>query len=190
MPRTGGTWVQRALEATFPPGTVYVWSHHASITECSKDEWGERFTATFIRQPFDWLRSWFAWQQEHKWKGMSGPTTTMEKFRDDDFEVFTRNLVEQAPGLVTMLYEVYTDGVDFIGNTARAREDLIAMLSSAGEEFDPLIIYSQPVANASACKTLMSIKWNIDIAHQFYEAESEVFTRFFVRNCAEEANDA
>jgi len=190
MPRTGGTWVQRALEAALPPGVPFVWNHHFAITECDPETWDGRVTCTFVRQPFDWLRSWFAWQQDHKWKGMSGPTTCLEKFRDEDFEQFTRNLVEKAPRLVTTLYEAYTDKVDMIGNTARAREDLIEIMQSAGEEFDPLAIYTLPIANASHCKTLMCLEWNIDIAHQFYENEREIFERFFCRTIAEEVNDA
>lgn len=93
MPRTGGNWVRRVLEAEFD--TVELGPAHAAPGDVDV---GERYTWTILRDPTEWLPSWFRLVASNpKWSDKMPEELMLSPCRFDSFghlidDLMARNL--------------------------------------------------------------------------------------------------
>ena len=152
-PKTGGQWVTSALQrAGLVVGTLG--AVHADPAELhGHAAFRERAVKfTFVRHPLSWYPSMWAHRMDEVWGPIDDPDwfsaawiTRWAEFtrycRADDFESFVMQCTERFPrGFVSMLYECYTQGCDFIGRQENLEADLLTVLERAGECFDPDLI--------------------------------------------------
>jgi hypothetical protein len=178
MPKTGGTWVTLALlgagvrfeEIEHPDGHA-----HADLT--STAQYGDRFTAAFVRHPLDWWRSYWRYQMRIGWLGFAE-----DQIGSDDFNRYIAHVVEHAPGHMSRLLEQYAGPpeapVDFIGYQERLADGLCFALNLAEEPFDETALRKQPVANASDYEQLPAL-YELRVAQELAEAERAAIERFY-----------
>ncbi|GAB4159070.1 MAG: hypothetical protein Tsb009_36340 [Planctomycetaceae bacterium] len=148
-PKTGGSWVRRAL-------------HKAGLAVREVGDFhgsqpldGNRLVFTFVRNPADWYLS--RWRCPHH----------QERFRMGQNDQFQDALTEQEArcfpvwlerilkitaerrGPADHLFSHYMRRADFVGRSEHLEEDLIEALHQAGEEFDEQAIRSTPRINES-----------------------------------------
>ena len=173
MPRTGSNFVRAALEAA-DLGFVRMGRYHICPDEYNWDQ-PQAFRFTVIRNPFSWMRSWFSWQDIHKWNGMLGPTTELEKCRADAFDDFVGNYLRTIPGRLWEITKRYMSTCHYVGRTETAAADLTRALTLAGLSPNPALIYSVPAANTTHHKELKRHQLSPMNTRKFFEAEKAYF---------------
>ena len=166
IPKTGGTWVRRAIEASMgiekdsseiEIDRVDKWGEkvHAKIKDI-KRELGEsledRFLFSFVRRPLDLLKSLYISKVYPEIVDFDG-----EKEVNNDKISFKKFVYQRGPSFVTNLYTNYLQSpsgifpyVDYIGRTENLKQDLIEALEMAGEDFDRQVIENMPPVRQGA----------------------------------------
>ena len=140
IPKTGGTWVRRAIEASMgiekdsseiEIDRVDKWGEkvHAKIKDI-KRELGEsledKFLFSFVRRPLDILKSLYISKVYPEIVNFDG-----EKEINDDKISFKEFVYQRGPSFVTNLYTSHLQSpqgifpyVDYIGRTENLKQDL------------------------------------------------------------------
>ena len=194
IPKTGGTWVRRAIEAS-----MGIEKDSSEIEIFGIDHWGEtahariqdlkrelgerlqdRFLFSFVRKPLDLLKSFYISKvypelvdfDEHE-------EVNEEKISFKEF-VYDRDL-----SFATNLYIDYLKSpigvfpfVDYIGRTENLKDDLIEALKMAGEDFDEDVIKNMPPVRQGA---------SLETAKEFIKCDDEVLD--FIREGEKTAYD-
>jgi len=149
IPKTGGKWVQQALQAggmEFEKWPVA----HCGLAEAPEPD---LFTFAFVRNPLTWLQSIWRYRMARDWpRGgqafrIAAPGKDIEPLFSDSFAEFVKNFLDECPGYCSWLFErfVGTRGapIDYIGKQETLAADLVGALEAAGEEFnrDRLIMF-------------------------------------------------
>lgn len=188
IPKTGGTWVERALErcgiatehaepektATIRHGLLYHFKRTSS------------FTFTFVRHPLSWYESWWKYQAG-LWQtfepGVWHPQRVLEDCASDNFSEFIQKCIQHEPAYVSRMYEWYIgpphwSAVDFVGRCERLREDLGTVLRTLGYEFDQQTLDSTPRAHVSS-KQCGEPHWSAELKYQMEQLEAPAIRRFY-----------
>lgn len=163
VPKTGGTWVRYAVARSgietneviksMKHGKIEpIYAFHAKPSQVACHG---RFRFAFVRHPFSYYQSYWAYRQIlSKWNDFD--RTHMHR----DFSMFVRSVTNAFPlGWVSSIYRKYVGEVDhplvdFVGKKESLIDDLITALRLAGEEFDEEAIRTAPKQNqASALDT-------------------------------------
>jgi len=196
LPKTGGWFVRNVLEKQGLNRGEVGREHDPANLIYGKN--GKRpFTFIFIRHPVEWYRSYWAYRAMNDWRiSPHQPITGWQLFgsvldndcRSNDFQTWVDNVFAQVPqGILSIVYGVYTDGVDFIGRVENMREDLCVALELAGESFDRGLIHSFPKQNASHREWLERAVYGEGQEKRLLEIESEALNYW---ECAAKANAA
>jgi tetratricopeptide (TPR) repeat protein len=132
-PKTGSKWVRRALveadvehKVLFPPD----WRDHGTLKVHGR---GHQFTGSFVRDPVDWFKSYWAYRSRHGWNDRAEIDRCCKA---GDFSQFIRNIVIRLPGILSEMYQSYVgpsqDPITFIGKQESLSEDLALALDYAG----------------------------------------------------------
>jgi hypothetical protein len=157
MPRTGSTWCRDFVMENVPGASLAEkdgyspFAQHTAWRE-AKHAFPDHKSFVQIRFPPLWLQSlWhfcFARQGAITMMSMGrGCVIELTKCYDDDFTKMCENIVEN-PGIVTSIYEKYTDRVDFIGTTENCGRLLIYALRIYGLYDGGESIWDDQVVNA------------------------------------------
>ena len=166
IPKTGGTWVRRAIEASMgiekDSSEIEIsgaekWGEkaHATIGDI-KRELGEsledRFIFSFVRKPLELLKSMYIGHVYPEIVDFDGEKTT-----NDTKTSFKEFVYERGPSFVTDIYIDYLQApigifpyVDYIGRTENLKQDLIEALEMSGEDFDKEAIENMPLVRQGA----------------------------------------
>jgi len=153
VPKTGGVWVRSVLklmrlveheyhEDILPMGELNLRAEHVSPLHADKSVVGDKPSFAFIRNPIAWYKS--IW----KYKSQGGWTDVYVKYKDKDFNVFMKNIMDISPGFLTRMYKEF-DGVDYLGKQENLENDLISILETLGEEVDYDIVGKVKPLNTS-----------------------------------------
>jgi hypothetical protein len=148
IPKTGGTWVRKALEAAQIPWQRTGLTPHVAFSELEKLVEG-RFTFAFVRHPLSWYRSYWSYRMTNLDRFRP---TEFDEFMSPDFDTFVSGCCSKRPGLMTELFQRYTGwpvALDWIGHEERLADGLVEALTMAGERFDPEAIHACPPSNVS-----------------------------------------
>ena len=175
--KTGGTWVRKACknagvklqDAKDERGfSTRHWPAHPS------EPWMRgRTSFALIRDPLDYLRSWWCSREKEGWGAITGPAAPLNDCRADAFELFLNNVLDRCPGIASRVFREYTDGVDCVGRLENAADDLCTALRLAGERFDHDALYATPKANAARDEIMRRATCSKAVAARVYEAEQD-----------------
>lgn len=132
-PKTGSKWVRQALEASQvlhkvdqPSG----WRDHGPLSVYGRKH---KFIGTFVRDPVEWYKSYYAYRTQQGWNNRALIDQTCQS---SNFTDFVRTAVTHLPGILGIMFETYTgpesDPVTFIGHQENLSADLAMALDKAG----------------------------------------------------------
>lgn len=177
VPKTGGSWVRRAIIASSVEWEDYSVNGdpHVGFKSCPRPG---LFRFAFVRHPVSLYRSYWQYKMTFGWD--TGNTLDRE-CQSADFHVFVRNVLATRPGAYgrTLLELVgdLDDQIEYIGKYENLTEDLIAALRKAGEVYDEDAVRNEPPANVSD-KNRFSAAYTEELEAAVREAESYVLQRF------------
>lgn len=187
IPKTGGIWVRQAIKecgiTCDEIGDQH--SHFPQISKLKdKGYYDNKFIFAFVRHPITWYQSRWAFRMKYGWRAQHPLDFNCAS---NDFTVFVENAIRFKPtGWVTWEYSNYIDTVpgeiDYVGTTENIVNDLITILSSAGERFDALAIRSLNRLNNSDMDGYSSSYWakyTKDLLNKVLEVESAVIDKYY-----------
>ena len=166
IPKTGGDWVRRAIEASMgiekdsSETEIYgidKWGKktHARISDIKrelKEDLEKKFVFSFVRKPLDILKSMYI-SDIYPW------IVDFDGYKQNNYEkiTFKQFVHKLGPSFVTSIYLEYLEApigvfpyVDYIGRRENLKDDLIEALEMAGEDFDRKKIEDMPPVGAGA----------------------------------------
>ena len=200
IPKTGGTWVRRAIEASMgldkdshdlPIDGVENWEStaHATFSDVKKqlsNDIENKLTFAFVRNPLDILKSAYI---EEVWPELMDEETRVIKGRKKIS--FSDFVLTREEGHVSWFYRYYLKShtgifpsVDYIGRTENLKNDLIEALEIAGEEFDKEAIERIPPVRMGASLEVAKkvIKCSQQLEDSIMRDEQDTIDMFYSDN--------
>jgi|SaaInlLV_10m_DNA_2_1039722.scaffolds.fasta_scaffold23759_2 hypothetical protein len=139
--KTGGMWVRHTLKAIGVAGNE-IGLTHSQLPKVRRRE-PDAFLFGFVRDPFDFLRSYYLHRQRRGWH----PSRDLDQVcRAETLTEFLDLYLAHLPGWVGRWFDLYVDGIEFVGRQEHLREDLCSALDLAGVEYDrELVMGMKPV---------------------------------------------
>jgi hypothetical protein len=173
IPKTGGTWIHRALEA----GKVNFIPFHEFSPHNTPDQeptLENKYTIAFVRHPITYYKSYWAFRIETGWTDGWYLDDTCKSKR---FEIFVKNIINNNVPYVTNEYRkywCYPQKLNFIGKTENLKNDLIHILRFLNEDFDEKAISTLPKQNTTKTKAECSK----ELLHKLIDLEKEIIDYF------------
>jgi len=183
IPKTGGSWVEQAMESggvEFEAIADVPHPERALLNTC------DRFVFGFVREPLSWYRS--VWTFHRRLPQLDWPPITDSI--DLDFPHFLEEIAEKSPGYLAAYYRQFVgppnDEIDFIGHHEQLADELVTALRLAGQDFDEDALRAKPRVNRSLRKETMPGVVVPDcpatLKARVMESEHEVYERFYMEN--------
>jgi hypothetical protein len=182
LPKTGGTWVTRALAAGGVPTTRLPTRNelgptiHGTLDDLPDDG---VFTFAFVRHPLDWWRSVWVHRMRYGWNDVSPAERSL---RSDDFSEFIRRVIERAPGHATRVFERFVGPanaqISFVGRYESLADDLVYALRLAGEPHDAAALRGTPPTNVGHYQKVTA-EYSRELADALVDAERPIVDRFY-----------
>ena len=144
VPKTGSTSVETALESYADTAVSSRWNKHVLamklVEEMPAELWSASFRFAFVRDPFDWMYSWYRYRQRdalrdpthkhhHRYTGGMSYDTFVATFRSGDLMLTQSDfLVDEAGDLL----------VDFVGRYENLQRDFEHVCDRLGIPAQPL----------------------------------------------------
>lgn len=177
IPKTGGTWVRKALEAAGVPWKRTGSDAHVPFHVIESAVEG-RFTFAFVRHPVSWYQSYWAFRMAALDRYGRTP---FDEHLSADFNEFVANHCTHRPGALPEPYEGYAGWpvrLDRVGRCERLAGGLVEALTLAGERFDPEVIRACAPANVSPAEFKGSTGYRDATRELFLRAERDVLARY------------
>lgn len=173
VPKTGGTWVRKAIHKAGIPTSELACNWHAGTWDKPQRRaddldlqpghlcWHnrlrdidvcDRLTFSFVRHPASMCISYWQYRQRTGWDLENNVDVFLKA---DTFEEFIKNTLEHSNqrGWVSSMFRSYLlhkeRTVDFIGKQENLVEDLVRVLRLAGEDFDEDALRATPMQNVT-----------------------------------------
>jgi hypothetical protein len=186
VPKTGGTWVVGALQASGVElsivrrpamSRVTLVEDHIGLDE--SPDLADRFTIAFVRHPLTWWPSFWVYRRMTGWAD-DHPIDSCTQ--SDDFNEFIENVITNLPGDLSRRFEAYvgtlSHPISFIGRYEQLRDDLIDGLGQAGETFDERAIRTHAPENTGDYTTYTP-RYTGSQEDRLAEAERATIERFY-----------
>lgn len=164
-PRTGGTWARHVMQkAGVIDGILLdgMESWHPRMVDTIRMLGPGRIYFGFVREPVDWLRSFYDYATLIKWRGKADMLMPLYKCRAATFPGFVNLYLQECPGIVTKIFRRCVGACEVVGRYERLAEDLQYVLAHAGHEVTPDIIASVPRVNEAGDGLLDIPDWIIE----------------------------
>ena len=144
------------------------------------------FVFCFVRNPHLWYESFWRYmvgRVGNDWSTAPDywrwhPCRPLIAHGGDDFPQFMERVIEHEPGFVTQLYARFIcDQPDFVGRQENLVDDLAAVLTRLGLDFDEASLAATPRVNVSS-DVERSIDWPDDIKVEVARLEHAARVRF------------
>ena len=206
IPKTGGTWVTRALKHL---GLVRCeFGHqHADMTRVLRysafpngkssdgvpnpspppDISSATFRFCFVRHPLAWYESWWSYMCEKGWPHWGiphdpnhwHPVMALNGLGTADFNEFISRVIAVRPGFVTELYSRYTDlGISFVGKQENLTEDLHHALALSGTSLARDLLARFPRQNESTVSAESTPVWDRKLRDKILQGEYAGLMRY------------
>jgi len=162
IPKTGGTSITSSLMTQHNSSWVGAADAHA-VPDFPTD-FRDLIRFAFVREPFDFYRSWYAYRRTTPGTGWS-----FDRHMEKSFSDFVRDCAEES--LLTEFYKRFTPYVDVYGRYERLEEDLNEILVAA--EAEPVTL---PRLNTSDPEHADMDLLTDDIIELVEKNEADVFT--------------
>jgi hypothetical protein len=174
VPKTGGTWAIRAMEAAGV--SVSDVGAHADLDTIRP--YGDLFRFAFVREPLSWYRSF--WSHRHTFHDWD-EDGYLDQVGRAPFEDFLNDAMARYPGYLVGLFELFTGPVgaeiEFVGRYESLVDDLVEALRRAGQSFDEDALRNYPAWNVSSHN--LEMRCSAELANRLKEAEYPVYERFY-----------
>lgn len=173
VPKTGGTWVTSLLSKLGLITETFPLHPHASLKDVLSHDpsLGGLPSFAFVRHPFGWYQSFWAYRETHGWD----PKNLLDTCRAPTFHGFIENVLARRPGHLSARLRELTGVVTYIGRFESLRESLIRILTDLGEKFSHEAVYDHPVENASGGPVG---RYTPELLERLYQAEKCAFRAF------------
>jgi len=177
VPKTGGSWVKKAIEAAGIEFQDYRVNGdpHIVLKDCPVPE---KFKFAFIRHPLDIFRSYWQFKMGNGWDEKNPFDMSC---KTDSFQHFIEIVLTQYPGSYGILLSEFIGEaeyeIEFVGKYENLVEDLISALNKAGETFNAQAIRDYPPYNVSKKEKFPAV-YTDQLAEQIQLAEIMVMKRF------------
>ncbi len=194
IPKTGGSWVDESLKATF--GKHYMrlnleLGFHADINGIhipkSKVK-TNKFTFSFVRHPLTWYKSCWKFNYDKMERDKNKPLLDGEPeyfdgqnvLRDHcgstDFNEFIDNIIKKFPNGYYSTVVKENEGVDYMGKQEYLYLDLCEALDKAGEHYDD---YSFHVQHINVSLKDLDKDYTKEQADSIIKMENYVIERYY-----------
>jgi len=192
IPRTGGTWVEKALLDLRVPLSFHCVGikkgypkKHSAFAQYTYRPGSMRMMFSFVRHPIAYYESVWKWlrryvegktrRKEWKWH----PFKSVSSFPLSDFNVWMCHVLEDEPLWYTRLIELYVgpnDGewCNFIGRTETLVEDFILLMNSFGVKGIEKLM---TIPNIHGIRH--HVEWDGCLKERVLESERLVISRFY-----------
>jgi hypothetical protein len=173
VPKTGGGWVSKALEAAGVEAEPVSIEQHPML--CDVDRAG-RFTFAFVREPISWYRSLWRFhraQPQDHWPKLN-------RYIGLPLPDFLSSVASERPGYLGQYFNCFIgeggEAIDFVGRIENLADDLVHALTLAGQSFNEATVRAHPYRNPSSfpCAPVPEA-----VAEQVRTAEHQVYERFY-----------
>lgn len=173
VPKTGGSWVRAALDASGVPWREEGDKHLDHQATRSLSPGAPRFTV--VRNPYEWYQSHWAMSRTRPCDFFPSSVVV-----SSDFLSFVRLACRHYPGFLTSWYNRFAVPGVLILRNENLRNDLAAALRSLGEPFDEVLLANTPAANVIGRQESWAARvlYTRDIAATLYRSEEPSFVRF------------
>ena len=186
IPKTGSDWVRKACQRSVQGPIREVGSWHCDLATARIELLGKQqplpFVGTFVRHPLTWYRSaWCYWRQT----GRFPREKDAPRVESEDFTQFVQNCLTCEPkGYVTSLFRRFVGHslgeVSFIGRHENLVNDLITLLTLAGEQMDEEALRETSPRNVRGSQPASEFPgYSYALAREVLRAETEVIERFY-----------
>lgn len=172
IPKTGGTWVSRAIQRWNIPSRSTDNGQHSTWSlekDCKRISDKSFFTA--IRCPVNWYKS--AYRFVYKNRSFPPPGETIGKLNTLAFHNFIRDVMECWELGLWGYYWQYVEGCTFLIHTERLEIELIELLKQVGEVFQYV-----PLPKINASVTHIPAVWSIRQLELVRTRDYRVFEEF------------
>jgi len=166
VPKTGGTYVRKALQAAGVFSEPFKGKHEPIAWQ---DIQGPVFMV--VRHPVALLRSYWLHMMTYGWSA----EREFDDCQHTDLVAFLQRIAEEAPGAVGRLYSAFYDPVEAeacVGHTESLTADLVAFLDECGIDYNRDQLYLTPMANVAQMAPPELDHEHVDIIRQ---SEPETF---------------
>jgi hypothetical protein len=180
VPKTGGTWVSRALEAGVKDCKIYWKNPHVDLTGLSKiPNTNGKKIFTFIRHPLMWYKSFWRFRMATFWC-----ESPIDSCKAERFEEFIENVLRTCSDYAGKQYMQFTDSnglkPDYVGKTENLTNHLVEILKCIGENFDEQVIRNFPMIGVTN-KNMWRAEYTPDHEKRMTASEQEAIDRFYVQ---------
>lgn len=154
IPKTGGTWIHRALENAGVETSHFTPKGFPHSTRHDENTDGY-YTFAFVREPISWYKSYWKYRMNTGWE----PSWWLDKHcKANNFSVFMRNVIRKQRPHVTELYARHLgipSKLNFVGKQENIVEDLVHVLNEVGEKFDEEKLRDTPKQNVGDSESIV-----------------------------------
>ncbi len=202
IPKTGGTWVKKALESQQLIVAEAIGHEHATFDYYAGWQRGQKSRTLLekirrmgkdvkvpvapsifcvVRNPLTWYESWFkfqAWQNFASWGTRGAPLewhvmSALNEQISEDFNEFVANVNRNLPGFVTALYAMYAmNSGATVLHLENIRKELGDFFSANGLQLDKSDLLKKNPENVSP---EIRIEWDEKIRRQTIQNEMAAF---------------
>jgi hypothetical protein len=148
IPRTGGTWIREVLAGANLIEDEIVSQTPEESTEGSVRSWhnvpssnagflSKEHIFCFVRHPLTWYQSYWAYKAYNRsWVLDAAEKNKIDVCASHFFREFIDNVIDTFPdGYLAHMFYFYASKATLIGKLENLHNDLVAMLTEAGENF-------------------------------------------------------
>lgn len=177
VPKTGGTWVERALASAGVPFSQYDvdGDRHADLSYLPRQDLP---VFAFVRHPLTLHQSYWRFKMGAGWDSRNPFDLDVQT---DRFDLFVERTLRTHPGWVSQMYEDYVGRPDheiaFIGRFEQLADDLVRALTTFDIPFNEAQLRSTPPINVSPGWFAES-QWDPGLACAVADSEARAMERF------------
>ncbi len=187
LPRTGGSWFRKHVQNMgYTPSRARRYdepwlahevggSKHAFWSQLPKAILNGRAKVAILRDPTEWLQSYYWWLGRGKIKHGTNLTVNQaipdelmfDECRFDTWEIFLADYLDKTPGRITELFKMYSEGADYIGWSSDL-PGLVHILTQDG-------ILQHKRYNATPDDARNGVSWSVDALDRIRETDAAAF---------------
>lgn len=175
IPKTGGTWVAKAIQAWNVASKVTEHGQHSTWNQ-EKNSISNKEGFTAVRCPLHWYKS--AFRFVYKNHSLPPPGDMMGRFNTLSLYHFVRDVLECWNMNLWRYYWHYLEGCKHVIHTERLEMELYDLFEKVGETFE-----YRPVPKANVSVSSIQAEWNIRQAQLVFERDKRVFEELGYEEC-------
>lgn len=181
IPKCGGTFVEYVSRLLAGP----IDNPPAVGGQCPKHGTRSNYraykkTLCVVRHPVHWIESWWRFNVGKIWNPDDFPYEIPYAHEllpihcrvGDNFDALVRTILDECPGLVTRIFDLYVSGCDAVMRLETIGEDLQRLLELSQHRVDRMPLQNVSRPNRVAC-------WAPSVLQEWMDAEKSILDRWY-----------